>query len=114
MAKRLYILGPMSNWSVHPVAFDEAQKEFENAGYDVVNPRHIDMEQYFMPGPGETIGYKHQIRADLHEMLICDGIAMLTIHVPSEGCARELHLAFDLDIPVKTIDQWINPDKRSA
>lgn len=111
---RLYLLGPMSNWKDHAIEFDRAQRRLEDAGFDVVNPVHIDMEQYFMPRPGETIGYSHQLRADLHEMLVCDGIAMLSIHVPSEGCARELHLAFDLEIPVKTIDGWIGPEKKSA
>ena len=114
MTKRLYLLGPMSNWKEHPAGFSLAQDKLEEAGFIVVNPRRIDIEQYFLPEPGETIGYTHQLRADLHEMLVCDGIAMLNIHVPSEGCARELHLAFDLEIPVKTIDDWIADAEKSA
>ncbi|NQT60792.1 MAG: DUF4406 domain-containing protein [Bacteroidetes bacterium] len=79
----------------------------EAAGYHVVNPVEIEMEDYFAVRPGQRIGETHQLRADLHEMLVCDGIAMMPITVPSSGCARELNLAFELEIPVKTVDKWI-------
>jgi hypothetical protein len=107
MQKKLYLLGPITNWPDHAKEFSAAQLKLEEAGYKVINPLHVNMEDYFPLRPGETLGAKHQLRADLVEMLTCDGVAMLPVHVPSDGCARELHLAHDLDMPVDTIETWI-------
>ena len=104
---KLYLLGPITNSTDYAEKFKEAEYHLEAAGYKVVNPVEIEMEDYFALRPGQLIGEAHQLRADLHVMLVCDGIAMMPITVPSSGCARELNLAFELEIPVKTVEKWI-------
>lgn len=109
----LYLLGPITKAPDHIRDFRNASQLLKKVGYEVVNPLDLDPEKYFSAPLGGDITSKHQLRVDLHEMMLCDGIAMLPVFVPSDGCAREMHLAHDLEIPLDTVRGWVDRSRLS-
>ncbi len=107
--QKLYLAGPISNAPQAKSQFSLAEYKLRSAGFDVVNPFSI-LAELLIPGYDKMEKEekcKAQLRADLIHMLMCDGIATLSLDAPSEGMARELHLAHSLGMDVRTLQQWI-------
>ncbi len=105
----LYVAGPITADKEARTKFTEATKKLTEAGYGVVDPMSLDPGEYFpgfkdMPSEEKDVA---QLKADLIVMLRCDGVATLPMDHSSRGMARELAIAFSLDIPVFPVDAWI-------
>jgi len=110
---RLYIAGPMTGKKdFNYPAFNKAEKELRNAGFDVANPTNNF--------PGETPGdrsWREYVSAGIIQMLQCDGVAALGGSHTSRGAILEIFIAQHIYIPVHSWRHWIivkseeaNPD----
>ena len=109
MKKLLYLAGPISaNQTAHE-GFEAAVSALENAGYAVKNPFMISPSQYFEGYEQMTLREQElaQLKADLIEMLCCDGVATMPLNHSSRGTARELALAFSLEMIVMPVGEWL-------
>ncbi|GHC72744.1 hypothetical protein GCM10007320_08830 [Pseudorhodoferax aquiterrae] len=91
--KRVYIAGPMSG---HPEmnfpAFHAEAARLRALGFDVVNPAEIK---------AEPAGCWHAaMRADIAQLVTCDGVATLPGWQRSRGASIEVGLAYGLEMPV--------------
>lgn len=96
---KLYIAGPMTGLDDHNFpAFNEAAVLLEECGYTVENPAD----------QGVIDGWEwHQyLRVDLAKMLKCEGVATLLGWTTSRGAKLEVHVARELGMQVKMVDQW--------
>lgn len=105
----LYIAGPITADREARTKFSEATKKLTEAGYSVMDPMSIDPEEFFpgfkdMPSEEKDVA---QLKADLIVMIRCDGVATLPMNHSSRGMARELAIAFSLDMPVYPVGTWI-------
>lgn len=94
-------------------AFDEAERQLRDAGYNVINPFTLnkDIPLEFDPekGPWRVTNecYEKLIMNDLHAISHCDGVALLDDWVRSIGARREVTYAEGRPIPCKATHQWI-------
>ncbi len=105
----LYVAGPISEDHGARPKFVEATKKLVEAGYGVVDPMSLNPEEYF-PGFQEMTSEEKdnaQLKTDLIVMLRCDGVATLPLDHSSRGMARELAIAFSLEMPVYPISKWL-------
>ncbi len=109
MKKLLYLAGPISADKEARLKFLKAAKKLMEAGYDIVDPMSQDPKEYFPDFQEMTSEEKDiaQLKADLIVMLRCDGVATLPMDHSSKGMARELAIAFSLDMSVYPINKWL-------
>lgn len=98
---KLYVSGPMTGlpeYNVH--AFRRASFELRQAGYLVLDPS----------AKGLIYGWtwKDYMHAALREMLLCDGVALLTGWQDSRGARIEVDLADKLEMEVKMVGFWLD------
>lgn len=92
---KIYIAGPMSglaglNWD----AFDRKEKELISAGWDVVNPAHMDREMGIDPnGDLDEYDYEDAARRDIEALRSCDAIYLMSGFQFSKGACWERALA---------------------
>ena len=97
---KLYIAGPMSNVpDFNYPAFHAATKQLAAVGYTPINPARSE-------GREGCATWLHYMRAALRDIADADGIATLPGWVESRGARLEVHLADDLGIPVRPVDEW--------
>lgn len=97
---RLYIAGPMTGYDqLNYPAFMKAAADLRAAGYDVVNPAEINAVH---PQCWETC-----MRADIQQLMTCDGIAYLNGHEKSKGASIEVKLGHDLNMVVNSLNTWL-------
>lgn len=106
---RLYLAGPITANPEADRLFKSARDALTRNGYDVVNPMSIEPGEYFSDYAAMTLDQREfaQLKADLIEMLLCDGIATLPLSHSSRGTARELAIAFSLDLHVRPVGDWL-------
>lgn len=105
---KIYICGPITgipNWN-RP-AFNEASERLITSGFAIpVNPH--DICAYIVAyhrGPEELLWQKC-MKADIAELLTCDGIALLPGWQNSKGANIERTLALQLGIQCLPIEEW--------
>lgn len=101
---KLYVSGPMSglpDWN-YP-AFFKAAQQIGDAGFEPINPARIRDD---LPATGAA--WVDYMRAALRDVADCDGIALLPGWRDSRGARLEAHIATELDLPVQSVDEWIN------
>jgi Domain of unknown function (DUF4406) len=99
---RIYIAGPMSGLpELNFPAFHAEAARLRALGYEVVNPAEINAEH-----PGD---WASCLKADIAQMLTCDGIAMLHGWTESRGATLEHSLAQTLGMVIhyKAITQEV-------
>ena len=98
---KLYIAGPMTGYAdMNFPAFNRAERQLQEAGFETSNPaRHGAAD--------ESKTWADFMRLDIADMLLCDGIALLDGWQESRGAKLEVHLADELEIPVKLLDDWL-------
>lgn len=90
---KVYIAGPMTDMPDHNFpAFNAAQKELEDLGYDVVNPASFGVN------PSET--WSDCLKRDLPLMWECDAVIRLERSWRSKGAELECTVARAFGIPV--------------
>lgn len=103
---RLYISGPITGVPDFKANFTQAATQLWTAGYDYINPCNIDPIDL-----GE--GFEHEekwiryMRGDLAAMMRCGGVAMLDGHETSKGAHLERRIAFELQMPIMRVEQWV-------
>lgn len=100
---KLYIAGPMTGLlDYNHSAFIEAAKHLRDVGYEVISPN----EHY----NGED--WKLAMKVVLPLVIQADGIATLYNWEYSKGAKLEVHIAFELDMIVQSVDNWIKEYKK--
>lgn len=83
---KIYIAGPMTGLpELNFPAFHAEAKRLRALGYEVVNPAEINVDP--------STGWAQCMRADIKELVTCDGIAMLHGWEKSKGATLEQHIA---------------------
>lgn len=95
----IYICGPVTDMPKHNLpAFEDAANKLRDAGYRPLVPH------YFVPKASTWV---QAMKRSIETLLRADGVAMLDGHEHSKGAAIEMCLAFDLQMPVKPLDEWL-------
>jgi len=90
---RLYICGPMTGYpGLNFPAFHREAKRLRGLGHEVVNPAEINANPHAR--------WEDCMRADIPELIKCDGIALLPNWERSRGAALEHHIATALGMQV--------------
>lgn len=107
--KKVYIAGPMRgrpglNWA----AFDEAERRWREAGWEVINPAQIDRQAGISPDqPFSQADVDDRFRTDLLQIAISDAIAVLPGWQGSTLAPVEVAAARGCGMPV--YDAMSNP-----
>ncbi len=96
---RLYLSGPMSGYEEYNYpAFNREAARLRDAGYKVENPAEIGH-------PG--MDYRDLIREDIRIILECEGVATLEGWWASRGAHIETSVAGVLDLPIRSVEEWL-------
>ena len=98
--KTLYLLGAITYNPNHKQDFERADKDLTEAGYTVISPLHICDD-----GWDWVTCMRQRIKA---LVLGSDAVAFIPSDYISAGKELELHIAQRLDMPVKTVEDWIS------
>lgn len=97
---KLYIAGPMTGLpDFNYPAFFQAAEKLKAAGVTPINPARSD-------GRTGCTSWLDFMRASLHDIAECDGIATLPGWEHSRGAALEVFVAQSLGLPVKPLGVW--------
>ena len=97
----LYIAGPMTGLpEFNYPAFHAAAEALQVKGYATFNPADID------PG-GVTRSWDWYMRRALKMMLDADGVALIEGWEISRGARIEKRLAYNLQMPTRTVADWL-------
>lgn len=109
MTTRLYIAGPMTGLpdSNYP-AFNRAEGQLIGWGYQTANPVRGHLEE---GAPYDyvdaTTPWHAYMRNGIHQLIRCDGIALLPGWIHSRGAQLEVHIAQRLGLDVRDLAEWI-------
>lgn len=107
--KRVYLAGPMTGypeWNFP--AFERATADLRTAGYDVVSPHEIDLEDGFDPqGDGSGFDLREALERDVEEVLNADGVALLDGWEESPGAMIEVLTASSTGAPAYPVRDWL-------
>lgn len=105
---KVYIAGPMTGLpEFNYPAFYRAAHTLGQAGIDTINPARTEGRV----GCRDWLDY---MRASLRDIADCDGIATLPGWGESRGAALEVHIARSLDLPVKSVTDWVDDQHAAA
>lgn len=90
---KLYIAGPMTGYpQLNFPAFHDMAARLRGLGHDVVNPAEINADP--------SAGWADCMRADIAELVKCEGIVTLPGWNRSRGASLEVHIACLLGMSV--------------
>ena len=101
--KTIYISGPMSNTpNSNLEAFDKAEKQLKQLGFNVLNPHKICEElNTKFSGMGKSPEYEDYLKEDIIQMLSkCDKVLVLPGWRGSEGSKLEIANAIECGLDV--------------
>lgn len=101
----LYLSGPIAGIDDFEQRFEKAEAFLAEAGYPIINPCKV---------PPIVMGsrFTHEqawiqyMRGDIAAMMRAGGVALLSGHEKSSGSHLEKRIAFELGIPIMTVEQW--------
>lgn len=86
---RIYIAGPMTGYpELNFPFFNAAAKSLREQGHDVVNPAEIVNDK--------SADWQTCMRADIAQLVTCDGVRLLEGWERSRGASLEAHIAHSL------------------
>lgn len=98
---KVYVAGPMTGYpGFNYPAFFAAADRLRAVGIEPINPAR---EQ----GREGCKSWLDFMRASLLDIAECDGIATLDGWGESRGAALEVHIARSLDLPVRSVEAWL-------
>lgn len=98
----LYVCGPMTGLpGLNFRAFFEADKQLRDCGYEVLNPAD-------RAGRTEGMPWSWYLRRCIKDVADSDGVALLTGWDKSKGAALERHIAQQLNMPIRTVSEWMD------
>jgi hypothetical protein len=90
---KLYLAGPMTGYeNLNFPAFHAESARLRALGHEVVNPAEINSDP--------TAEWATCMRADIAELVTCEGIALLPGWAASRGATLEHHIASTLGMTV--------------
>ncbi|HEF4732723.1 MULTISPECIES: DUF4406 domain-containing protein [Burkholderia cepacia complex] len=90
---KLYLAGPMTGYpELNFPSFHAEAKRLRALGFEVVNPAEINADM--------SMPWRECMKADIRELLTCDGVAMLDGWEQSKGARLEHHIALALSLPI--------------
>lgn len=90
---KLYIAGPMTGYAeLNFPAFHAEAARLRAIGFEIVNPAEINADP--------TAGWLDCMRADIKQLVDCDGVALLPGWAQSRGANLEEHVARALGLRV--------------
>lgn len=96
---KLYLAGPMSGLPDHNFpAFNQEAARLRALGYEVVNPAELNLDVDLVRSP-EAV-WLACMRKDIHELVECDGIALMSGWSQSRGAKLEQQIAEGLGLQV--------------
>lgn len=96
---RLYVAGPVTGRiNYNQDSFEIAKKQLEKSGHEVIIP-HDYIEK--------DMDWTTAMRVSITLLLRCEGVALLPDWKTSKGAAIEWGVAYDLGIPSKIVNEWI-------
>ena len=96
---KIYIAGPMSgHLNGNFDAFFAKEKQLVAAGWDVINPAQMDVDNGVDPNDLGEYDYEDCARRDIEVLVTCDAIYMLAGFQFSKGACWERALAKHLGI----------------
>lgn len=97
--RRIYVAGPMTGLPhLNFPAFHAAAAQLRALGLYAVNPAEIN------PDTGAT--WIDCMRADIAQLVTCQGVALLPGWENSRGAALEHHIATALGLDIRPIEAW--------
>jgi hypothetical protein len=97
---KLYLAGPMTGYpEFNFPAFRAEAARLRAMGFEIVNPAEIVTDQ--------SVAWLDCMRADIKQLVDCDGIALLAGWAQSRGASIEHNLARDLGLRVFQAVQFI-------
>lgn len=98
---KIYIAGPMTGYpEFNYPAFFGAAERLAAMGIETINPARTE-------GREDCRDWLDFMRASLHDLANCDGIAFLSGWHDSRGASLEVHIARSLDLPVRSVESWL-------
>lgn len=95
--KRVYLAGPMTGYpDLNFPAFHREAARLRAKGLEVVNPAEINLDP--------SAGWVDCMRADIRELVTCDGIVLMPGWEKSRGATLEHHIASALSLTVVHLD----------
>ena len=95
---KLYLAGPMSGIKdLNFPLFHQEAARLRAAGYQVVNPAEINLDP--------AAKWADCMRADIAQLVTCDGIALLPGWMESRGAALEHSIAHALGMHCMTVEE---------
>ena len=93
MKPRLYLAGPMTGLpDLNFPLFTSEAARLRSLGYEIVNPAEINADP--------KADWLACMRADIKQLVDCDGVATLPGWVKSRGASIEVGIAYGLGLPV--------------
>lgn len=90
---RLYLAGPMTGYpQLNFPAFHDMAARLRHLGHDIINPAEIN------PNPGAA--WTECMKADIPQMLTCEGVVTLPGWERSRGASLEVYVASNLGMLV--------------
>lgn len=113
---RLYLAGPMTGLpDLNFPAFHAEAARLRALGYDVVNPAEInggadELVACAQMTPAELKAHWRKcMRADIKQLVDCDGVALLPGWQKSKGARIEADLARNLGMSCEMADEYVDP-----
>ncbi|POR54555.1 uncharacterized protein DUF4406 [Paraburkholderia eburnea] len=92
---KLYIAGPMTGYAeLNFPAFHTEARRLRELGFEIVNPAELN--------PDKGAEWLDCMRADIKQLVDCDGVALLQGWEQSRGASLECHIARSLGLRVFT------------
>lgn len=126
---KLYLCGPVSLGGTctpeqeknNLEVFHRAERMLKGAGYDVESPAKV-LDFYmkkllYVKLPGghvcEVEGaakWQWYMRRTIIQMLTCEAVATIGPVLLSRGCVKEISIAMDFGMPIKSADDWMREE----
>lgn len=103
----LYLSGPITDRPNHREEFALGEELLTTVGlYEVINP--LTVEPINVPEAAHEELWVRFMRGDIAAMMHAGGVATLDGHEKSRGSHLEKRIAFELGIPIMTVQQWLS------
>lgn len=104
---RLYIAGPMTGHKdLNFPAFHAAAAKVRALGHEAINPAEVN--------PDPEMKWADAMKADIPQLLTCDGLVALPGWTTSKGAKLEMHIAVQLGMKVFSAQEFLEDGGRAG
>lgn len=100
---RIYVAGPMTGIAdLNFPLFHAETARLRAAGHEVINPAEINADP--------KAKWVDCMRADIAQLVTCDGVALLPGWPNSRGASLEVHIAQALGMTCRSVEGFLSPE----